>query len=681
MLPQDLLTLLMKLTMLGYINKLLLLTPLVLFSNVQDSIQKIDLENVIVKSTKINSTIQQTPLSVTLKSFREEKNYNSQSSFADFVKNTPGVFTTSANNFSQDLRISIRGFGARSAFGIRGVKLIVDGIPETTPDGQSQLDNLPLGLVSNVEILRGPNANLYGNSSGGVISINTLSNPSEDYYRYSGVFGAYQYQSIQKTRIFDWKTSNLIFHYDKRRSNGYRDQSGYKSSILNLKYINDLDEKNKIVWQINYTDSPYAYDSGGLKLSDVNEDRRQARKNNIDYDTYEKVKQIKTGISWNYKTNENSYFDSYFFYQNRDFLSKLPFNFGGIISLERNYFGVGTKFTKNINHENRNRTLVLGIDHLNQSDDRQRFKNDFGIQGENTLDQIEKFKTTGLYLVNQASYSSGLNVRYGIRYDINNIGVDSSNMVNLDKLNPSLGLSYSINSTDNIFFSYGTSFETPTLNELSNNPDGSGFNNDLKSNNSSNYEIGWRKSFLNIIVEAVAYITNSDNEILPYELEQFPGKNFYRNVGSTMRRGLELNSQIFFKEGRLNLSYTLSNNQFKNFVIDGRNLSDNLIPGIPSQMLDLEMIFNLTRKRTLILTNRLIGERYADNLNETLIGSYNIFNIKYSKKVFRNSEFFLGANNIFNQEYYDNIRINAFGKRYYEPAPKRNFYFGINFSF
>jgi len=667
--------------MLGYINKLLLLSPLVLFSNVQDSIQKIDLENVIVKSTKINSTIQQTPLSVTLKSFREEKNYNSQSSFADFVKNTPGVFTTSANNFSQDLRISIRGFGARSAFGIRGVKLIVDGIPETTPDGQSQLDNLPLGLVSNVEILRGPNANLYGNSSGGVISINTLSNPSEDYYRYSGVFGAYQYQSIQKTRIFDWKTSNLIIHYDKRRSNGYRDQSGYKSSILNLKYINDLDEKNKIVWQINYTDSPYAYDSGGLKLSDVNEDRRQARKNNIDYDTYEKVKQIKTGISWNYKTNENSYFDSYFFYQNRDFLSKLPFNFGGIISLERNYFGVGTKFTKNINHENRNRTLVLGIDHLNQSDDRQRFKNDFGIQGENTLDQIEKFKTTGLYLVNQASYSSGLNVRYGIRYDINNIGVDSSNMVNLDKLNPSLGLSYSINSTDNIFFSYGTSFETPTLNELSNNPDGSGFNNDLKSNNSSNYEIGWRKSFLNIIVEAVAYITNSDNEILPYELEQFPGKNFYRNVGSTMRRGLELNSQIFFKEGRLNLSYTLSNNQFKNFVIDGRNLSDNLIPGIPSQMLDLEMIFNLTRKRTLILTNRLIGERYADNLNETLIGSYNIFNIKYSKKVFRNSEFFLGANNIFNQEYYDNIRINAFGKRYYEPAPKRNFYFGINFSF
>ena len=174
--------------MLGCINKILLLTPFVLFSNVQDSIQKIDLENVIVKSTKINSTIQQAPLSVTLKSFREEKNFNSQSSFSDFIRNTPGLFTSSSNNFSQDLRISIRGFGARSAFGIRGIKLIVDGIPETTPDGQSQLDNLPLGLVSNIEILRGPNANLYGNSSGGVISINTLTNSSEKYYRNSRLY-------------------------------------------------------------------------------------------------------------------------------------------------------------------------------------------------------------------------------------------------------------------------------------------------------------------------------------------------------------------------------------------------------------------------------------------------------------------------------------------------------------
>ncbi len=667
--------------MLGYINKIFLLTPFVLFSNVQDSIQKIDLENVIVKSTKINANTKQIPLSVSIKNFSDEKNYNSQSSFSDFTRNTPGLFTSSSNNFSQDLRISIRGFGARSAFGIRGIKLIVDGIPETTPDGQSQLDNLPLGLVSNIEILRGPNSNLYGNSSGGVISINTLTDSSEKYYRNSGIFGAYQYQSLQKTRILDWNSSSLIIHYDKRRSNGYRDQSGYKSNILNLKYINDIDKNNKIVWQINYTDSPYAYDAGGLKLSEVENDRRQARKNNIDYDTYEKVKHLKTGVSWNHKRNENTFFESYLFYQKRDFFTKLPFNFGGIISLDRDYYGLGTKYTKKYYLDNRKKTLVLGLDYLNQSDDRKRYKNDFGVQGEMTFDQIEQFKSTGLYLLSQTDFNSGLLVRYGIRYDINDIGTDSSSSIILDKLNPSVGLSYKVNSNDNIFFSFGTSFETPTLNELSNNPNGVGLNEDLKSSSSLNYEIGWRKAVSNLTLEAIAYVISSENEILPYELEQFPGKNFYQNVGSTSRYGLELNSQLSFKGGRINLSYTLSKNKFEDFIIDNDNLADNLIPGIPSQMLDLDIIFKLSRGRFLIISNRLIGERYADNANETLISSYNLLNIKYSKEIFSNSEIFLGVNNVFNQEYFDNIRINAFGKRYYEPAPKRNFYFGINFSF
>jgi iron complex outermembrane receptor protein len=667
--------------MLGYINKLFLFAPFFVFSNLQDSIQIVDLENVVVKSTRINTTQKQAPLSVTLKSFSENKNFSSQSSFSDFIKNTPGVFTTSSNNFSQDMRISIRGFGARSAFGIRGIKLIVDGIPETTPDGQSQLDNLPLGLISNIEILRGPNANLYGNSSGGVISINTLTKPNDKFYRTSGIFGAYQYQSIQRTRVLDWKNSNLIIHYDKRRSNGYRDQSNYKTSILNLKYINQLDQSNKIVWQINYTDSPYAYDPGGLKLSEVEDNRRQARRNNIDYDTYEKVKHLKTGISWNYKKNDNSFFDSYFFYQQRDFYSKLPFNFGGIISIDRNYYGLGTKFTRNKNLENRNNTLVMGIDHLSQSDDRKRFKNNFGLKGDRTLSQMENFDTTGIYLISQTNFNSGLLLRYGIRYDINSIGIDSNNKVNLDKINPSLGISYSINSSDNIFFSFGTSFESPTLNELSNNPDGSGFNKDLKSNNAVNYEVGWRKSLSNIAFEAVAYVTNSDNEILPYEIELFPGKNFYRNVGSTLRQGIEISSSVSFQGGLFNLNYTLSKNRFKDFILDGDDLSEKLIPGIPSQMLDLEVLFKLSKKRTLILTNRLIGERYADNLNETLVSSYNIFNVKYSKEIFKKSQFSLGVNNLFNEEFYDNIRINAFGKRYYEPAPKRNFYFGINFSF
>jgi iron complex outermembrane receptor protein len=667
--------------MLGYISRLLIILPFFVYSNFQDSIQKIDLENVIVKSTRIDVNKKQAPLSVSVKNLLINKNYTFKSSFSDFTNSIPGVYTSSSNNFSQDLRISIRGFGARSAFGIRGIKLIVDGIPETTPDGQSQLDNLPLGLISNIEVIRGPSSLLYGNSSGGVININTLSDNSAPYFRTSAIFGAYQYQSLQRTRVFDWNNSSLVVHYDKRRSNGYRDFSDYKSSILNLKYLREFDEKNKIVWQINYTDSPYAKDAGGLKLSEVEDDRRQSRKNNFDYDTYEKVKHIKTGFSWRHLSDDNSSIDSYFFYQKRDFNSKLPFNYGGIIFLERDYYGVGTKYTKQYFSDNKSRTITLGIDYSSQKDDRKRFKNNLGEKGENTFDQIEKFKSTGVYFINQTNYTSGLLFRYGVRYDENRIGTDSEAFISLNKFNPSLGVSYSISESDNIFFSAGTSFETPTLNELSNNPSGNGLNKNLDPSSSVNYEVGWRKTTSNLMFEAIAYLINTDNEILPYELEQFPGKNFYQNVGSTRRYGIELSSQLLFSSGKLNLSYTNAKNTFNDFILNGNDLKGLSLPGIPNQILDIELIFNLSKRSTLLINNRLIGELFADNLNETHVSSYNLLNITYSKQIFNKSEIYLGVNNLLDVNYFDNIRINAFGKRYYEPAPKRNVHFGLNLSF
>ena len=115
--------------------------------------------------------------------------------------------------------------------------------------------------------------------------------------------------------------------------------------------------------------------------------------------------------------------------------------------------------------------------------------------------------------------------------------------------------------------------------------------------------------------------------------------------------------------------------------LDGDNLKDLSIPGIPDQILDIELIFNLSKRQSIVISNRLIGELYADNLNETRTSSYNLLNLTYSKGIFKKSQLYLGVNNLLDVNYYDNIRINAFGKRYYEPAPKRNFHFGINFSF
>ena len=143
----------MKSTMLGYTSRLFLILPFFVYSNFQDSIQKIDLDDVIVKSTRIEVRKKQAPLSVSVKNLLRNKNYSSKSSFSDFTNSIPGIYTSSSNNFSQDLRISIRGFGARSAFGIRGVKIIVDGIPETTPDGRVNLIIYPYPLYQTSKLL------------------------------------------------------------------------------------------------------------------------------------------------------------------------------------------------------------------------------------------------------------------------------------------------------------------------------------------------------------------------------------------------------------------------------------------------------------------------------------------------------------------------------------------------
>ena len=149
-------------------------------------------------------------------------------------------------------------------------------------------------------------------------------------------------------------------------------------------------------------------------------------------------------------------------------------------------------------------------------------------------------------------FRSGLLFRYGVRLDNNKIGTDSEDLISLTKFNPSLGISYSLNESNNIYFSIGTSFETPTLNELSNNPDGPGFNKNLYPSSSTSYELGWRKSLTNLSFEAVVYNINTDNEILQYELEEFPGKSFYQNIGATKRMGLELSDR---KSTRLNSSH------------------------------------------------------------------------------------------------------------------------------
>ena len=655
------------------------------FSQIIDTtqIKVLDLKEVIVNSSKIPSRLADIPLSVNVLDTALNVNILQQNSLKEYINRIPGVFTLNANNFAQDLRISIRGFGARSAFGIRGIKLIVDGIPETTPDGQGQLDNLNLGIIETVEVIRGPSASLYGNASGGVIKINSISNFENNFVNLKSTYGSYGMQNYQGSFGLKRLNSEALVHLNKISSNGYRDRSGIEQTNFLSRLRFNTKSIGVFSGSLSYTDSPYAGDPGGLTDQERSNNRSQARGRNIDYDTYESINHFKSSLQWELKNSEKISWNASTFYSKRNFYGKLPFEFGGIVDLDRDFWGGNFNFKLSSINEKVSNTLLLGLDLGFQKDRRKRFKNIKGVQGEITLNQIESFENRSFYLIDHLKYKNAL-ITIGLRWDNNTLATDKTDYgIELYKLNPSIGINMSVSKNKNIWVSFSSSFETPTLSELSSNPYGdSGLNPQLIAQKALNFEFGYRSKMKNKYFEMVAFYIPTDDEITPYEIEQFPGRTFYRNAGKTSRKGIEIifNHNIS-KKINFDNSYTFSDFKFREFTSGGNNLNDNYLPGIPKNIFNSNISYK-TENGLIFLTELIYNDKiYSSNNNDIFEKPYWLSNFKISKKINNKNLFwdiYFGLNNIFNTYYSDNIRLNAFGGRFFEPAPLRNFYLGLN---
>jgi iron complex outermembrane receptor protein len=278
----------------------------------------------------------------------------------------------------------------------------------------------------------------------------------------------------------------------------------------------------------------------------------------------------------------------------------------------------------------------------------------------------------------------------GIRYDINKVEIQDnflengnfSDDINLNSFNPSLGINYRINKNSRIFINTSSGFETPTLNELSSSPIGSGFNKDLKSQINMGYEIGYslfnnqKKSNIDIIY--FKSITN--DEILSYEDKNYPNQKFYNNAGKSERNGIEISGFFTFNKTILSSSYSQGNYIFKEFNDNGNNYNGNKIPGIPNNVLTISVEHKTKKELSLNLNFKKIGAIYANNSNTTKVDDLSTLNFKIGKEIKLSKSViypFLIINNIFEKKYFDNIRINAFGGRHYEPAPERTIFGGL----
>lgn len=656
-----------------------------------DSLSVIQLEEVELKSIQLTTPIEQFPAAIYQKEIPVLWQ-GAQTSLQEYIEDLPGLISFNRTNYAQDLRISIRGFGSRAAFGIRGIKLIVDGIPETTPDGQGQLDNLPLGILSSIEILRGPSAVRFGNAAGGVLAINTIDEVKENFHQFGLRIGSYGAQQAQFTAGLKKEKTTAIFYLNHAKAKGYRENSGYETNLFNVKVKHRFSPFLCTIAQFNATKSPYAQDAGGQTLDDITNNRRAARDRNLQYQTQESITHLKSGATVYYE-REKIEGSLYGFIAQRDFEGKLPFSNGGWIELDRKYAGQGGNLSWNNKGGKLQSKTQLSYDIASQRDDRKRFINNDGNKGNFSLNQQESFNSFGIALIQHLIYGP-FTINGGIRWDANELMVtdnfltdgDQTAQRTLNAWSPQVGLSYTFSPRFSSFVNLSRSYETPTLSELSANPTGSGgFNPFVDIQVADNLEGGIHYTSRKTNASLVYFSITTSNDLVAYELADSPGRTFYQNAGSTTRKGVEfLIKHQFNKRFQAQITYNYANFKYQDFEQNGENYSGNNLPGLPSDFGILHLSYHWENKFQVNYTKTYRGDLFADNRNEHQVDHFFRDDVSLRlplKKIGQKTSLIMGCTNLFNTLYSDNIRINAFGNRYFEAAPTKEIYASLQWQF
>ena len=642
-----------------------------------------------VNATRVEKNIIDIPASISHIGQEKIQLGTEQAGLDESMKQVPGAFFLNRYNYAQDLRVSIRGFGARSNFGIRGIKIIVDGIPETLPDGQGSIDGVDIGSIYKIDVIRGPSSSLYGNASGGAILIETERGPELPFVELRNTYGDFNLNKQQLKIGGNTGDLNYLLNISNTSVDGYRDNSKFENKQFNGRFEYSLSDSSNIISTLHHTDQPFANDPGGITAEDAATDRRQARAQNLNYQAGEKVKQTRFGLIYKTQLNKSRNLEIRTYNTDRDFSNKLPFQNGGMVNLDRSFYGGGLKYIEEGYLGKYQNRLLLGVDYDRQDDNRSRYNNLLGIKGAKTLQQNELITSLGAYLQNETKLNDIAEITLGVRHDDVEFNVrdkflsdgDDSGKINLNQFSPMIGVSLKTSSNTNIYATASKAFETPTTTEFA-NPSGGGFNQAVKPQKSTNYEIGIKKLSNKYTFEAAIFQINIRDELTPYEDSEQPGRTFFTNAGSSDRYGLELsNIRRFYDQFEFSTTYTYSDFKFNHFKdVNGIKHDGKRIPGIPKNLLNFNLSWSNDSGSYANLETTFTGEFYADNSNQNKVDSYAVSNLRLGKNFTHNDlniGFYFGINNIFNEQYNSNIRINAYGNRYFEPAPKQNIFFGI----
>lgn len=647
------------------------------------------LEPVTVSVTRVEKAIEDVPAAVGAVGADEIQLGAEQLGLDESLDRIPGLFFLNRYNFAQDLRASIRGFGARANFGIRGIRIIVDGIPETLPDGQGSVDGIDLGSARQVSVIRGPASSLYGNASGGAIIVESERGPSVPFAELRAAAGRYDYEKYQVKAGGETGRLNYLVNVSDTTLDGYRDHSESENSQLNGRFEFALSDASRLLLTAHHTDQPVANDPGALTEEEVAADRTAARPLNVQFRAGEVLDQTRAGVLYETQVSDATTVEARVYRTDRDFSNTLPFRDGGAVTLDRAFTGGGFKITRDHDSLGRDNQLLVGIDYDRQDDDRRRFDNIDGVRGPLDADQNELVTAVGAYAQNEMALGERIDLTLGVRYDEVEFDVtdrfladgDDSGKVTFDEFSPMAGIGYQASEATRLYANVSTAFETPTTTEFA-NPAGGGFNQALDSQVSTNYEIGIKSRGDRYRFDVALFHIDVDDELTPFELPGQSGRSFFENAGSSSRDGVEIALTRELGAGmELSAAYTWSDFTFDRFRdVDGAVHDGNRIPGIPEHLFHVEWSWFGASGLYAIVDATYTGSFFADNANRDEVDSYTVSSMRAGYNgYFGGWEIspFLGVNNLFDEEYNGNIRINAFGARYFEPAPERNLYMGL----
>jgi len=616
----------------------------------------------------------------------------------------PGLSVSNRNNPSQDPRISIRGFGARSAFGVRGIRVLRDGIPLTLPDGQTPVDYLDLESVGRVEVMRGSASSLYGNAGGGVVDIRT-SDPlpvpvSGEARLWTGAFetrravakgggtaGGFSYQSnVARTESDGYR------EYSRQRvTNGFArvsfDAGGgtYALEWLGLK-------------------TPLAQNPGSLTRTQFEADPRMADPLSIRKAARKAVSQSQLGLTAR-RTGIHGEVEASAYAGTRSLSNPLTF---AIVDVGRAVSGGNVRATLPLSLLGMDHRLTAGTELQLQNDLRLNYTNCNNIppptvptatcpdpaseRGSVTLNQREIISSIGSYLRDEMDLGGRYTLTGAARADavrfevkdrlISATNPDDSGRRSLHAISPMVGLLARLTPLRSAYANISSAFETPTATELGNQPSGAaGINRELKPQRSITYEVGWKGvNATGWQYNAAVFATSVQDELIPYDIPASGGRRYFRNAGRTSRRGVELGTGLTTGALDLGGAYTYANYRFVDFTVDTAHYAGNRIPGIPRQTFQASAAVR-SIVGTLVTEATFADRMFVNDANSERSPGYGIVNVRLvsiAPMGLSAAEITLGAQNIFDRKYVSSVNVNAAGGKFYDPGSQRALYVGLS---